>query len=337
MKELNLLRWKRIKESEIPYIYIKEIVKNNFDYEVRENSLDEFIKTLNNYSNIDEGFLLSLIEEDVYKKLKIFYMKDLKKYKEHPIKESLTNIVFKNLFKQKNRININENGYYEGNLDSCYRVVKYKEYGNIFEIKLACVKSCIEIEIQEDGEQDEVSIDVYDSVKYIIDIEKNLVFMFYNDILEGNFKNKTEVTNRKRAFCKLFDNVSRNGLANYEIVESLQEYFNDYLNEIELNDVKKSISVIESLHELGEANALKSVASDFKHSKHRIDAIKYAVNNENHIIATLECRVNSKSMKLRHIGEIFLQDCTFQPEVMESVCNEFFNGYNPTKSIRECL
>ncbi|MDO7206285.1 hypothetical protein Q5M85_21465 [Paraclostridium bifermentans] len=62
--------------------------------------------------------------------------------------------------------------------------------------------------------------------------------MFYNDILEGNFNNKTEVTNRKRAFYKLFDNVSSSNLTNYEIVENLQEYFNDYLKEIELNDIK---------------------------------------------------------------------------------------------------
>ena len=264
-------------------------------------------------------------------------MKDLAKYKDHPIKEALTNIIFKKIFKQNNRINISGNEYYEGNLDSCYRVVKYKEYENVFEIKLACIKSCIETETQLDGEQAEIAIDVYDSVKYIIDIEKKLVFMFYNDILEGNFKKKTEVTNRKRAFCKLFGNVSSSNLTNYEIVGSLQDYFNDYLNEIEANDVKKSISVIESLHELGEANSLKSIASDFNHSKHRIDAIKYAIDNEEHIIATLECIVNSKSIKLRHIGEIFLQDCTFQPEVMESVCNEFFKSYNPTESIRECV
>ncbi|MDO7206287.1 hypothetical protein Q5M85_21475 [Paraclostridium bifermentans] len=45
MEDLNLLRWKRIKESEIPYTYIKEIVKNNFGYEVKELTLDEFIKT----------------------------------------------------------------------------------------------------------------------------------------------------------------------------------------------------------------------------------------------------------------------------------------------------
>ncbi|MDO7206286.1 hypothetical protein Q5M85_21470 [Paraclostridium bifermentans] len=60
----------------------------------------------------------------------------------------------------------------EVNLDSCYRVVKYEESKNIFEIKLACIKNCIQVQTQEDGEQNELDVNVYDSVKYIIDIEK---------------------------------------------------------------------------------------------------------------------------------------------------------------------
>lgn len=337
MEDLNFLRWKRIKESEMPYTYIKEIIRENYGYEVRENSLDEFIENVKTYNAIDEGFLLSIIEEDVYKKLKIFFMKDLEKYDEHPIKETLSNILLKDYFKNKNRITIDGNEYYEGPLDNCYRVVKYKEYNNLFEIKLACVKNCIEVVTEANGIQNELSIDVYDSVKYVIDIENKLVFMFYNDIIEGNFKNNKEVTNRKRSFCQLFENVNSRNLINYELVRNLQDYFNDYIKEIEDGNIKKSISIIESIHELGEADAIKSTASSYRHSKKRIDAIKFAIDNEGHMISTLECIVNSNSIRIRHIGEIFLQDCTFQPEVMESVCKEFFRGYNPAKTIRECV
>lgn len=337
MKYLNSLRWKRVKESEIPYIYIKGIIKHIYGYEVKEDNIDEFIEKIDSYNNINEGFLLSAIEEHVYKKLRIFSMKDLMKYDEHPIKSTLNNKVFKQLFKQKNRINIDENEYYIGNLDTCYKVVKYNENGNIFEIKLACIRNSIYTEIQADGVQDEVSIDVYDSVKYIIDIEKELVLMFYNDIFEGNFNNNKEVTNRKKAFFNLFENVSNSNLVNYELTQNLLEYFYEYLKELNDNNIRKSISLIETFNKSGKANSVRSKASDFNHSEHRIKAIEYAIEKENHSIATIECVVNSNSIRLRNNGEIYLQDCTFQSEVMESVCKEFFRSYNPTKQIRECI
>lgn len=337
MKYLNVLRWNRVKESEIPYIYIKGVIKNIYKYEVKEDTIDEFIERIDSYININEGFLLSIIEEHVYRKLRIFSMKDLIKYDEHPIKLTFNNKVFKELFKQKNRINISENEYYEGELDTCYKVVKYSENKNIFEIKLSCIKNSIDIQTQTDGLQNEVSIDVYDSVKYIIDIDKELVFMFYNDILEGNFNNNKEVTNRKKAFCNLFENLSNSNLVNYELTQNLLEYFYEYLKELNENNIKKSISLIETFNKSGKANSVRSKASDFNHSEHRIKAIEYAIEKENHNISTIECVVNSNSMRLRYNGEICLQDCTFQSEVMESVCNEFFRDYNPTKEIRECI
>ena len=40
MESLNTLRWNRIKESGIQFTYIKSIVKNLYDYEVKENNID---------------------------------------------------------------------------------------------------------------------------------------------------------------------------------------------------------------------------------------------------------------------------------------------------------
>ena len=110
MESLNTLRWNRIKESGIQFTYIKSIVKNLYDYEVKENNIDSFINNIKDYKNIEEGILILNIEKDIYRKLRIFSMKDLKKYDKHPIEEVLTNPMFKMVFENKNRININAPG-----------------------------------------------------------------------------------------------------------------------------------------------------------------------------------------------------------------------------------
>lgn len=324
MKNLNELRWNRIKEAELPFIYIKSIVKRMYDYEIKESNVDEFIINISNYINIDEGILLLNIERDIYIKLKIFSLKDLKKYDKHPIEDELTNPMLKMLFEVQNNIKIKDGIFGIDDLDSFYRVIYYKEEDNKFDFRLACIKRSIEIVIDDLGCQDEIEIYVYDSVRFIVDLDKRLVFMYYNDILEGNFKANNEVTNRKRAFMELFRNVNTKNLISFDISNKLLKYFNEYLLEIENNNPKKLISMIETVGTLNKRNSLSSIADDFKHAHARLVAIDYAINNEDHDIATLECIVNSHNVRLRREGYIMLPDSTFQMEVIKDVWKEFF-------------
>lgn len=331
MIEVNKLRWERIDRSNVTYDYIKLKIKEIYNYEVKEDCLMSFIDNIKNYTDIDEGELLHFIEDVNYSKVSILSMKDLKKYNEHPIYDCLTNVILREQFKMDNRIHIKPKEIYKGKLDSCYKIIYYDdEINNKFEIKLACIKEFENNVIDSYGMESKDMMYIYDCFKCIIDLKKKVILLFYSDI---NSQLRLHSA-RKIALYNLFTNVNKNNLVKYDISRNLNKYFTEYIEERTNKNIKKLISIIETYSVIeGKKNAIRSVDENYIHKGHRLKAIEDSVKNEGHIVSILECKINSNVIKFKYVGEIVLQNTVFYQEVIESVCNEMFNGYNPCEKI----
>ena len=325
MEKLNELRWERLKSINLSYEYIKNIIKLKYNYEVKERNMDEFIKNISNYKTLIESELLIFLEKYSYEKLSIFSIKKSERQKEYPIRDELTSPINKMLFNQKNRIKLNggESEFtYDGCLDNCYKVVYYCEDENKIEIKLACLKNfTYEESDQSTGVVEEINEELYDCAKFIINMDKNIVLMFYND----NSKIIPNlVTAKKSAFQKLFSDVNQSNLLKYNLSKYLGDYYKEYLKEIENNDTRKLISIISTKSVFGNSNAIKSISDNYVHNKLRLEAITHAIEHENHIIHTIECVLNGSVIRFKHSGDISLEDSIFKEEVVENVYKEFF-------------
>lgn len=318
-------RWTRLEGIINDFEYIKDIVRKKFNYEVKESSIKEFKKNIKNYKTINELVLLSLVEEYSYKKLTILTMRKLKKIPQHPVYEELSNPAFKQLFKINNKIFMENDKEYSGELDSCFKVVKYNEIDNKVIIKLACIKECTYMDVIEDGIQCERLSCDYDFCKFIIDLDTQLIYMFYNDVNSSN-NNGKDVTEKKTIFYSLFKKATRGNILSYDISRELNNYFLDYINEVNENDPKKLISEIESSNLLGPRNSLKSIDHNCKHNKLRLEAITNAINGEGHYISTIESTVNSKLYRIKASAEIIAETSFFSKEGLNSVFQEFFKN-----------
>lgn len=320
---LNVSRWNRLKDIEIDFNYVKRLAKKYFNYEIKEACTEDFCKNIKNYKGLDEKKLLDLIEKNAYKRLMILSMRALVNMPQHPVITELTNDTFKELFKQRNRINLNDNE----ELNKCYRVTYYNEENNFIEIKMARVKEYEEEDNAISGVKLMKTINIYDCCKFIIDLNENLIFMFYNDLSKTNIGQGKEVTEKKKSFYELFTNATQGNILSYIINDSLNKYFLEYMKEIEADEPKKMISIIETSNMIIGRKATRSTAIEYIHERETINAMKNYILFKGYHVSLLECKINSQLIKLRGTGEIFLESAILTGEVFKNVCEEFFNGH----------
>lgn len=326
MIKYNEARWNNIIKNNIPFDYIKSIVKDKYNNVIRESNVVDFKKNINTYKKIDEFNLLNEIEENFYNRLAVFSIKRYKKNTSFPICDDIQNMAFNDVFKSKNRINMDSNEYYEGELDQFYSVVYYNIVNEQFtEIKLSRLRE-EQFTKEDDGDIETITEEIYDTCKFVIDCQNTLVFMFYNDFIVNDNICPRAVTEKKEAFRNLFPGVSNKNILKYNIDNYLNKYFFSYMKEINENNPCKLITIIKTLSFDGESS-LKSINYNYEHRKSRLEAINDDVKNHNHTIAEIECNINDVLVNLKHVGELSCNNSCFSKEVIEDVCKEFFEDY----------
>ncbi|MBN1045468.1 hypothetical protein DVW08_08865 [Clostridium botulinum] len=330
MEEYNSYRWERLEYLGLDFLYVKHIVKSNYNYEIRERDLINFIANISTYKDINEVELLNILEEHVYKKVFVFSIRQYKKNKEMPFIEEITNNILNVLFKERNDIKIENDEYFDGELDSCFRVIYYKNDDEFSIIKMSRIISVDTSNNLDDGTIEEDTIILYDCCKFIIDLNNKLVFMFFNDLNNSDGNISKEITYKKAAFRELFLNVSNRNILKYSFIQYLENYFQEYINDIKQGNQRKLVSIIEASSidtKEEEKSLIRSVKRNYVHNRKRLDAIENDIKNEGLTISEIECCINGTIVDLRHEGEICCINNFLNEEVIKSVCKEFFNEY----------
>lgn len=330
MNKYNEIRWERLIEVGLDIGYLKKKVKEIYNYEIRENSVDLFIENISKYKEIKQIELLNQLEEETYKKAHVFNIKKSEKNKDNPIIDELTTML-NILFKEKNEITFNDGEYFYGELTSAYKVTFYKCNNKFAIIKLARKFSFIEQTVNEDSTIDEDQKNIYDCCKFYIDLEEGLIIMFFNDIKEGNLSPSKEITLKKSSFRQLFSNVNSQNMVKHHLNLYLENYFRDYMKEKRDENEKKLLSIIEATSlNIGaeeERSLIRSVNREYKHSIKRLEAIEDDINNEGLTISEIESCINGNSINVKKGGEMFCTNTFFYKEVIDDVCKELFGEY----------
>lgn len=334
MDSYNNLRWERVKKSLLHFDNIKMIVKSLWEYELREDNIEEFLNNIGKYKDIDEGVLLCNIEPHTYRKLIVYDMKDIAKYDVHPIISNL-DTMNKLYFISKNKINIKPQQHYKGKLDSTYRVTYYDDStSGVFEMYMASVKKYPIRNISDDGEHDEYYEEAYDSIRIIINFDTKKVFLFYNNI-DISREHDKDIKHRKVDFCNLFfGEVKNSNLIKYNFSDILTKYVLDYIEETKNNENKRLVNTIEINGIKIRNSTIKTSEPDFNHSLKTLEGIEEKLLTNMYRVCTLECKLSNTLIKVKYDGEISLFDSTFQSEVVENVYKEVFEGSNIFKGVR---
>lgn len=130
MDRIQKLRFIALKNINFPMSIIKEIIKNKFDEEISETGIESFMKNIGKYSFSEKvNELLYLMENNAFKKLAIFNLKDKEL-------EELTNEVFRQDFINRNIMGqCNEQENMRG-IGEDFKCVYYKNTSRYFTIRL---------------------------------------------------------------------------------------------------------------------------------------------------------------------------------------------------------
>src|SRR3712207_6164739 len=94
-------------------------------------------------------------------------------------------------------------------------------------------------DVDEDNVVTSIKKTYYHCSKFIVDLEKNLMFLFYNDIIsegEDGFGKGKAITEKKQAFYSLFTEGTQYTLLRFNIHEYLNNYIKLHLNKMDSSD-----------------------------------------------------------------------------------------------------
>lgn len=327
MSNLEELRWNALKNINFPINILKQVVRDKFKCEVKEDDIDEFIKKIDSYTEIDDKKkLLFLLERNAFKKLSVFSIKSI-----HI--DEICNF-FKLDFINRNQMMFLKDNEQLIGIGEELKCTYYSENERYFIIKQALVKT-IEIEQSPDSYSQIKDYEYYDFVKYVIDKDEEIVFMFYNDInsiAKESDEDKSKIfTKKKMSFYNMFTNGNKYSLKNYSINCELDKYiFNllEDLNDSQDNHLNKTVTLIETEDPKNSRNNYRSGKIDGKHNIYSLNAIKYSLENEGHNVKSIWCIINDREFLLKNKGEIILTEPYFGMEVIEDVCKEIFADYS---------
>ncbi|MGK0469401.1 hypothetical protein [Clostridium sp.] len=323
--ELSNLRWQALGMIGVSFQYIKNYLKNRYMIDIKEANIEEFTKNLLDYTEIDNQKVLFELEDMSFKKIMVYSLREKEL-------EEVINTVFREQFVNSNRmegvIGNKKLNHIDTPLSPCY-----VSFGaNYIIVKMAQLRCYMGDDVDEDNVVISSPKEYFHCAKFVIDIVKGLVFLFYNDINndeeEGNWKAKA-VTEKKQAFYNLFNEGTQYSLLKFGFENELYLYIKRYLDALKLSGGEGDgpVLVIETSDPSEGKNSLRSSKVDGKHSRQRLDAIRYALEYERHTVRSIECTINSRWFHIKNYGEIITSGPYLSKEVIESVCEEVFPDY----------
>lgn len=327
MNKLQKLRWNTLMKINFPYKILEKIIKEKYNVPLEEKSINEFISNNDKYEMIDNDNLLFLLENNGFKKLMIFSIREKEM-------EEIINETFKQDFINRNMLEYVRDKEDIVGIGDDMKCVYFNENGNYITIKMAQVRKTEVEDLKETGHTGIKDIEYYDCVKFIIDCREEILFMFYNDVntITGyDLGNNQAITCKKASFYNLFSKGNKFSISKYSIDEELNKYVISILDEIDISNeeccINKNIPIIETEDPIDSKNNLRSSKRDSRHNVYRLMAINYALKKEEHNVKMMECEINNRIIVLKNTGEIILQLPYFGMEVITDVCKEIFPEY----------
>ncbi|MEW9097081.1 MAG: hypothetical protein AB2417_18545 [Clostridiaceae bacterium] len=322
---LNELRWKSLGMVGLQYEYIRNYINNKYNISINEKNLNDFLNVFTEkYSIINESEVLFNLEDIAFKKVSVFYLREKEQ-------EELLCPMLREQFKINNRLNNTINNKEIKRVDETLYPCYVNFYDRFTIIKMAQLRKCETSEVDRYNVVTNTNEIYYHYTKFVIDLKEGIVAMFYNDVQneddDSSSKGKA-IIEKKQAFYNLFAEGDQNTLTKCSFDYYLNNYIKNYLQSVELNEENsKEVIAIETSDPIEPKNNLRSSKEDGRHNEYRLRAIKYALDNEEHTVKTMECNIGHRWFQLRNQGEIISSITHFDTEVIQNVCREIFPDY----------